>query len=368
MPRPTSVTDEVALGGVPHVWSAPVKTRKSTKRRARAAFAAPKDNDARRRTLADARAVIDAEGQAVLSLLDRLDRGFAAAVEQILVCQGRVVVTGLGKSGIVGRKLSATLASTGTPSLFIHAAEAVHGDLGRMTPEDVVLAMSYSGESEEIIRLIRPVKALGATLIALTGRATSTLGRHADVVVSVGNVAEACPMGLVPTASTTAMLVMGDALAIALFNRRGLDREDYARFHPGGQLGRKLMKVTEVMRTGLENPIARDTASLGAVVAVMTTTPGRPGAASIVDKHGKLVGFFTDGDLRRLLSDPSFSVSVPIREVMHRSPKTVRHDQLMVEAEALLRKHKIDNVPVVDTHGRPIGLVVVQDLLSTRVV
>ena len=170
------------------------------------------------------------------------------------------------------------------------------------------------------------------------------------------------------TASTTATMVVGDALAIALFNRRGLDREDYARFHPGGQLGRKLMKVTEVMRTGRENPIAREDASLKEVVVVMTKTPGRPGAASIVDKKGRLVGFFTDGDLRRLLEEPDFSVGMPVRDVMHRNPKTIRNDQLIVEAESLLRKHKIDNIPVLDSRGRPVGLVDVQDLLSTRVV
>ena len=319
-------------------------------------------------SLADARTVIEAEGQAVLGLLQRLDGGFTQAVDEILACMGRVVVTGLGKSGIVGRKISATLASTGTPSLFMHAAEALHGDIGRMTAEDVVLALSYSGESEEIVRLIRPVKSLGASLIALTGDAASTLARHADIVISIGSIAEACPMGLVPTASTTATMVVGDALAIALFNRRGLDREDYARFHPGGQLGRKLMKVTEVMRTGRENPIAREDASLKEVVVVMTKTPGRPGAASIVDKKGRLVGFFTDGDLRRLLEEPDFSVGMPVRDVMHRNPKTIRNDQLIVEAESLLRKHKIDNIPVLDSRGRPVGLVDVQDLLSTRVV
>lgn len=316
--------------------------------------------------LADARAVIEAEGRAVLNLASRINGEFCRAVEVILNCRGRVVVTGLGKSGIVGRKISATLASTGTPSLFMHAAEAVHGDLGRLTSEDVVLALSNSGESEELVRIIKPLKSMGALLIALTGNNDSTLARYADVVLSIGNVAEACPMGLVPTASTTATMVIGDALAIALFNRRGLKREDYARFHPGGQLGRKLMKVTEVMRTGVENPVVRESATLKEVVATMTQTPGRPGAASVIDKKGKLVGFFTDGDLRRLFDQPSFSVDVPIGTVMHRNPKTVQADQLMAEAEALLRRHKIDNVPVVDAKGRPVGLVDVQDLLVTR--
>jgi arabinose-5-phosphate isomerase len=303
----------------------------------------------------------------VLGLIDRLDGGFSAAVDCVRACHGRVVVTGMGKSGLVGQKISATLASTGTPSLFMHAAEAVHGDLGRLTQHDVVVALSYSGESDEIVRLVRPVKALGATLIALTGGSGSTLARHADVVISIGHVAEACPMGLVPTASTTAMMVIGDALAICLFNLRGLDREDYARFHPGGQLGRKLMRVSEVMRQGDENPVARASEPLRDVLRVMTQTKGRPGAASIVDGRGRLVGVFTDGDLRRLLERPGFSVSVPIREVMHAGPKTVSQDQLVVEAARVLREFKIDQVPVVDDKQRPVGLLDVQDLLSTRV-
>jgi arabinose-5-phosphate isomerase len=320
----------------------------------------------RRRVLADAREVIEAEGRAVLGLAEVIDGGFCAALELILGCRGRVVVTGMGKSGLVGQKISATLASTGTPSLFLHAAEAVHGDMGRITPEDVVLALSNSGESEEVVRLIRPVKALGAKLIALTGDAQSSLARHADVSITIGDIEEACPMGLVPTASTTAMLVVGDALAMCLFNQRGLGREEYARFHPGGQLGRKLMKVGEVMRTGDENPIARDTASVRDVLLVMTETKGRPGAASIVDRAGKLVGFFTDGDLRRLFSGTEFSIESGIAEVMIRKPKTVRPEQLIAEVEHILRENQIDQVPVVDERGVPVGLFDVQDLLGVR--
>jgi arabinose-5-phosphate isomerase len=325
------------------------------------------DARARSRYLAGARAVIEAEGKAVLALLDRLDGGFTDAVDRILRCRGRVVVTGMGKSGIVGEKISATLASTGTPSLYLHAAEAVHGDLGRITHDDVVLALSYSGESEEIVRLVRPVKSFGATLIVLTGDADSRAAKHADVVIAIGHVTEACAMGMVPTASTTAMMVVGDALAMCLFEARGLDREDYARFHPGGQLGRQLMRVGEVMRRGDENPVAKASAPLREIVRVMTKTRGRPGATSIVDGRGRLVGFFTDGDLRRLLENPGFTMSATAREVMHPNPKAVRPEQLVVEAARILREHKIDQLPVVDRRGRPVGFLDVQDILSTRI-
>lgn len=339
--------------------------------RSKSAIVAKRENaapDVRKAWLADARAVIDAEGKAVLALLERLDGGFCAAVERILSCKGRVVVTGMGKSGLVGQKISATLASTGTPSLFMHAADAVHGDIGRIKRNDIVLALSYSGESDELAKIVKPVKALNTTLIVLTGELDSTLAKHADVVISIGHVREACPMGLVPTASTTAMMVVGDALAMCLFNQRGLDREDYARFHPGGALGRKLMHVHEVMRVGDENPVAKATDSLRRVIEVMTQTAGRPGAASLIDGRGKLVGFFTDGDLRRLLEKPDFSIDVKARDIMHDNPKTVRPDQLVVEAARILTDHKIDQVPVVDDRDRPIGLLDVQDVLSTRVV
>jgi arabinose-5-phosphate isomerase len=323
-------------------------------------------SDSRRGLLSEARAVIEAEGRAVLALLDRLDGGFTAAVERILACRGRVVVTGMGKSGIVAQKISATLASTGTPSLFLHAAEAVHGDIGRITGGDVVVALSYSGESDEIVRLVRPVRALGAILIAMTGEPDSALARHADVVISIGHVTEACPMGLVPTASTTAMMVVGDALAICLFSQRGLSREDYAIFHPGGALGRKLMRVRELMRAGDENPVVKASDTLRRTLEVMTKTKGRPGATSIVDGRGKLVGFFTDGDLRRLLDSPGFSMDAAIRQVMHHHPKTVHPDQLVVEAARILSENKVDQLPVIDERGRPVGLIDVQDVLSTR--
>lgn len=316
--------------------------------------------------LATARSVIEAEGRAVLSLLENLDEDFSASVALILSAPGRVVVTGMGKSGLVGQKISATLASTGTPSLFLHAAEAVHGDLGRITAHDVVLALSNSGQSEETVRLIRPIKSIGAKLIALTGDGDSMLASHADAVLSIGPVAEACPMGLVPTASTTAMMVVGDALAMALFQQRGLGREAYARFHPGGQLGRKLMQVHEVMRTGEENPRVTECTPLRQALVVMTETSGRPGAVSIVDATGRLVGFFTDGDLRRLLESKTADLEQPIHAVMHPDPKRIVADQLVAEAARVMREHRIDQVPVVDAAGQVVGLLDVQDLLVTR--
>lgn len=314
--------------------------------------------------LKDARDVAQAEGQAVLRLVDSLGDGFVQSVALLYQCQGRIVVTGMGKSGLVGQKISATLASTGAPSLFMHAAEAIHGDLGRITAEDVVLALSNSGESEELVRLVRPVKALGAKLIAITAHAASSLSRHANAVIATGDIVEACPMGLVPTASTTVMMVVGDALAMCLFNSRGLGEDVYARFHPGGPLGRKLMKVRDVMRQGLANPIAAASASLRHVLEVMTKSPGRPGATSVVDEAGRLIGFFTDGDLRRLLEHPDFAIDVPIAAVMHPNPKSVDPNTLVSEAIKVLRTYRIDQVPVVDETGRPVGLLDVQDVLS----
>ena len=316
--------------------------------------------------LTEARDVIEAEGRAIAGLGERLGLSFVRVVDLVLHCSGRVVVTGMGKSGLVAQKISATLASTGTPSLFLHAAEAVHGDLGRITSEDVVLALSNSGESEEIVRLIRPLHDLGVALVAITGDEGSRLARHADMTVSLGNIAEACPMGLVPTASTTAMMVIGDALAMCVFNRRGWGREEYARFHPGGALGQKLLKVCEVMRRGEENPVVSFSSTIHDVLMVMTRTPGRPGAASVIDDTGKLVGFFTDGDLRRLITKGELNPSGGIESVMQRSPKSVGPEQLVEDAARLMREHQIDQVPVVDSHRISVGLLDIQDLLATR--
>jgi arabinose-5-phosphate isomerase len=226
--------------------------------------------------------------------------------------------------------------------------------------------MSNSGESEEVVRLIKPVRGMGATLIGMTAVETSTLARHSDIKLTIGQVAEAGNLGLVPTASTTAMMVLGDALAVCLFHCRGFGRDEYARFHPGGELGRKLMTVREVMRGGAENPVIGEAATVREALKVMSETPGRPGAVSIVDARGNLAGFFTDGDLRRLLLKDDFDADSSIAAVMHKNPKQVSEGALVAEAVLILREHKIDQVPVVDSRGKPVGLFDVQDLLSTK--
>jgi arabinose-5-phosphate isomerase len=310
-----------------------------------------------------AREVISVEAKSVLGLLEHLDERFVDACDLLDKCTGRVVLCGMGKSGFIAQKLSATLASTGCPSLYLHPAEALHGDLGRLARGDVIVGLSNSGETEEMIRLLRPLKRLGIPVIAITGNAKSTLARAADVVLFIGNIVEASPIGLVPTASTTAMLVLGDALAMTLFSRRGFGRAEFARFHPSGRLGLRLMRVSEVMREGTANPVVQDHLPLVKVLAAMTQTAGRPGAASVIDKKGKLVGVFTDGDLRRLLENGTFSNKIAVRDVMTKNPVTVRDSALVEDAERLLREHHIDNMPVVDDAGRAVGLIDVQDLL-----
>ncbi len=311
------------------------------------------------------RAVIAAEATALGHLA--LDETFATAVEWILDCRGRVVVSGMGKPGFVAQKISATLASTGTPSHYLHPAEAAHGDLGRVTHEDIVLALSNSGETEEILRLLPALKKIGARVVAMTRDHASPLARAADLVLCIGPIEEACPMGLAPTASTAALLALGDALAMTVLKNRPFDREEYALYHPGGKLGRGLMKVREVMRSGDANPLVRDTAPLSRAVAVMTQTRGRPGACVVVEAQGKLVGMFTDGDLRRLVEQGKVRFAVPVGEVMTRTPRTVRPEALVADAARVLRQARIDQVPVVDEMGRPVGLLDVQDLLAARV-
>ncbi len=311
------------------------------------------------------RTVIAAEAAALSRLA--LDESFATAVEWILGCRGRVVVTGMGKPGFVAQKISATLASTGTPSHYLHPAEAAHGDLGRVAREDVVLALSNSGETEEILRLLPALKRIGARVVALTRDSANPLARGADLVIRIGAIEEACPMGLAPTASTAALLALGDALAMTVLKNRPFDREEYALYHPGGKLGRGLMKVREVMRSGEANPLVRDAASLADAVGVMTKTPGRPGACTVVDGDGRLVGVFTDGDLRRLVELGKVRFEAPVAKVMSRNPRTVRPEALVADAARVLRQARIDQVPVVDEDGRPVGLLDVQDLLAARV-
>jgi arabinose-5-phosphate isomerase len=309
--------------------------------------------------------VIAAEARAIG--LVKLSEPFAQAVEWILGCTGRVVVTGMGKPGFVAQKISATLASTGTPSLFVHPAEAAHGDLGRIARDDVVIALSNSGETEELTRLLPGLKKIGAKIVVVTKDGHNSLARGADLVIEIGDVEEACPMGLAPTASTAVLLAVGDALAMTVLANKAFDKEEYALFHPGGKLGRGLMKVGELMRQGAANPVVAQSAPLSAAVAVMTETPGRPGAASVVDAKGKLVGIFTDGDLRRLVEHGQTDFSKPVSGAMGKNPRRVKPELLVTEAAHVMRKARIDQVPVVDDAGRPVGLLDVQDLLAAKI-
>ncbi len=310
-----------------------------------------------------AKEVIFLEAEAVKNLLGHLDHNFQRAVDLIFACKGRVVVTGIGKAGIIGQKISATLASTGTPSYWIHSSEARHGDLGRVVSDDVLLALSNSGETE-VVTLLPFVKQIGAKVIAITGNARSSLAMHSDVVLNIGEIEEPCHLGLAPSASSTAMLALGDALALTIFKKRNLDKEDYAFYHPGGELGRKLLTVEMVMRKNDANPVADEDTPLLDVLAVMTETAGKPGAVSIVDKQKKLAGFFTDGDLRRHLQDGITFLHCSVKEVMTRSPKVIHARCLAAEAYKILRDYKIDQLPVVDDSNTPVGIIDVQDLLG----
>lgn len=317
-------------------------------------------------SVACAREVLEAEARAIAQLASQLDASFDEAVQLILDCRGRVVVSGMGKAGFIAQKLSATFASTGTASHFLHPAEAHHGDLGRVASDDVLIALSNSGETDELNRLLPALARLGVTVIALTGRRESTLAQGARVVLDIGRVEEACPMGLAPTTSAAALLAMGDALAMAVLRLREFTTEDYAANHPGGQLGRRLRKVSEVMRTGERNPVVPERATLGEAIGVMTKTPGRPGATCVVDGMGRLTGLFTDGDLRRLVEEGRIDFSASVASVMTRQPRSVTPESLAWDAAQVLRAKQIDQVPVVDEDEHPVGLLDVQDLLAAQ--
>jgi len=312
-----------------------------------------------------AREVLAIEARAIQRLADRIDGSFAAAVKLILECRGRVVVTGMGKPGLIGQKISATLASTGTPSYSLHPAEALHGDLGRITKEDVVLVLSNSGETEEIVRLIPPVRKIGAKIAAITGKGDSTLGRHADVLLDMGSIEEACPLGLAPTTSTTAMLALGDALALAVQKERKLTPEEYAFYHPGGSLGRRLLRVDEIMRKGGRS--ATLAAERTVKDAILAMTEARAGAVSVVDPDGRIVGILTDGDFRRHMTKDA-RLDTPLSSVMTKRPTTIAPGHLAVEAMRLMGERKFNQLPVVDDDGRPIGLVDGQDLLAIGII
>lgn len=324
-------------------------------------------------TLQEGRLVLRAAADSLAALAEDLDESFVRAVESVLDCSGQVVTTGIGKAGHVATKISATLASTGTPSVYLHPADAIHGDLGRLGEEDLVMALSNSGSSEELVQLIPPIRSIGATLLAVTSDSDSPLAREADICLLFRPMDEAGHLGLAPTTSTTAMQCLGDALAMAVLSQRDFTPEEFARYHPGGALGRSLMRVSDVMRQGNKNPIASEESSLLEVLQVMTTTPGRPGAAAITDTNGSLTGFYTDGDFRRTVEEGLAEwgaelLEQPIDKFMTRDPLTIQGDRLVAEAMRLLRERKIDQLPVVDQENRPIGLLDVQDLLDVKVV
>ncbi|WP_425334796.1 KpsF/GutQ family sugar-phosphate isomerase [Myxococcus stipitatus] len=318
--------------------------------------------------LAYARDVLEVEARAVLGATAGLGQPFVRAARLVRACAGQVIVTGMGKAGHIGQKLSATLASTGIRSVFLHPAEAVHGDLGRVARGDVILAMSNSGATEELLRLLPAFKRMATPVIALTGDTNSALAKGADVVLDIGRIEEACPMGMVPTASTAALHALGDALVMAVMRSRTFTTDEYALLHPGGKLGRSVQRVFELMRTGDANPLVRDTATMTEVVGVMTKTPGRPGAACVVDRKGRLVGIFTDGDLRRRVEQGLTDFTVSVREVMGKNPRCVTPETLVMAATAQMRELKVDQLPVVDAEGRAVGLLDVQDLLAAKFV
>jgi arabinose-5-phosphate isomerase len=307
------------------------------------------------------------EARALDGLQAQLGDSFATAVQTVLARRGRVVVMGMGKSGHVGRKIAATLASTGTPAMFVHPAEASHGDLGMVTADDVVLAISNSGESDELNVILPVLKRLHVPLIAITGRANSTLARHADHVLSSAVAQEACPLNLAPTASTTAQMALGDALAVALLDARGFQADDFARSHPGGALGRRLlMHVRDLMRVGDELPQVGPDASFTAMLREMT---GKGlGFTAIVDADRRVLGIFTDGDLRRLIERGADLRGLVAREVMHTGPRLVRDDVLAVEAAAVMEQHRVTSVLVVDDGGRLVGALNSNDLMRAKVI
>ena len=314
-----------------------------------------------------AQETLDIEAAAVLGLKQHLGPSFARAVEMMLGVSGRVVVMGMGKSGHIGRKIAATLASTGTPAMFVHPAEASHGDLGMIKPVDLVLAISNSGESGELTAILPVLKRMGAPLIAMTGKCDSTLARHAAVFLDCGVEKEACPLNLAPTASTTAQLAMGDALAVALLDARGFKAEDFARSHPGGALGRKLLThVSDVMRSGGDVPQVGPQASFSELMREMSIKG--LGATAIVDNNAKVLGIFTDGDLRRLVEKGTDLRSTTAQQVMHPNPSTIARDALAVEAAELMELHCITSVLVVDAAGKLCGALNSNDLMRAKVI
>ena len=313
-----------------------------------------------------ARKVLQTEAAAILGLVDRLDDRFEQALRLLLDCRGRVIVTGMGKSGIICRKIAATLSSTGTPAFFLHPAEAIHGDLGVLQSEDVIVALSHSGETDELLRLLETIKRLGARLITITGEPQSTLGRAADVTLDCHVSKEACPLNLVPTASTTAALALGDALAMTLLDAKGFRQEDFANLHPGGKLGKRLMRAEQLMHAGEHAPIVRTGEEMREVIYEISRK--KLGMSCVVDGGGHLVGIITDGDLRRHMADTPNLLATPVETVMTRNPVTIAPDTLAVEVLNTLERRKITSVVVVDDARKVLGVVHLHDLWRTEMI
>jgi arabinose-5-phosphate isomerase len=311
-----------------------------------------------------ARKVLRTEAAAILALVDRLDGEFERAVQLLFECRGRVIVTGMGKSGIICRKIAATFSSTGTPAFFLHPAEAIHGDLGAIRDDDVVVALSHSGETEELVRLLEGIKRLGARLIAVTGNASSTLARASDVILNCGIAEEACPLNLAPTASTTAALALGDALAMTLLVRKGFREEDFASLHPGGRLGRRLVRVEHVMHAGESAPVVGTSTPMRDVIHEMSSK--RLGMTCVVDAGKQLVGVVTDGDLRRQMAKASNVLELTAGDVMTPNPITIGRQLLAVEALKVMETHKVTSVVVIDSSRTVHGVVHLHDLWRTQ--
>jgi arabinose-5-phosphate isomerase len=326
---------------------------------------APSDKLSPFEQLRCARQILEQESRCLAQLARRLNHEFCRAVGFLYGCRGSVIVSGMGKAGLVGQKIMATLASTGTRSHCLHPAEAVHGDLGRVDRDDVMLLLSQSGETEEVVRLLPPLAELGVPILAITGRADSTLGRAATVALELGPLEEACSLGLAPSTSTTAMLALGDALALVTSRMRNFDREDFARFHPGGSLGRKLSKVDHHVRPLDQCRVAEQGRTVREVFVDLSVPGRRTGAIMLVDQDGKLTGIFTDSDLARLFEHRrDRDLDLPIRNVMTADPLTTRLGRRMVDAVELMARHKISELPVVDGEGRPVGLIDVTDVVG----
>jgi len=318
-------------------------------------------------SLKKAKELIAIEVDALKSLSKSLDKNFLKTIDLIVKCKGRVIVTGMGKTGIIGRKIAATLSSTGTPSIWMHSAEALHGDLGQVTKEDVLIIISTSGETEETIKILPLVKRTGIKIIAMTGNLKSTLAKYSDIVLNVLVKKEGCPLGLAPMASTTATLVLGDAIAACLIARKGFKKEDFAYFHPGGSLGRKLLlKVEDLMRKGSSFPKAKENMLVKTVLLAITRA--RCGSACVVNVKGKLTGIFTDGDLRRHIESDKNLLDRKVKDIMTKNPVCISKDKLATEALSILQNKNIDELPVVDQNHRAVGLLDVQDLLKAGIV